>query len=92
MKSEQVAGFVSESMAGFSGIRILDDLVLLIHEILPIQIGNNTGKLIVSQSTYSYVNKQESNGTESGKIWSLLQAWSLCFPIATESWKTSRLN
>lgn len=24
MKSEQVAGFVSESMAGFSGIRILE--------------------------------------------------------------------
>jgi hypothetical protein len=33
----------------------------------PIQIGNNTGKFIASCNAYDFVQKEESDGIESGK-------------------------
>ena len=59
-----------------------DTLVLFTMKILHHPIGNNTGKLIVSDSTYDRVQKEESNGMESGKTCSLSRVWSDCFEHA----------
>ncbi|MDI7864694.1 hypothetical protein MRS76_22460 [Rhizobiaceae bacterium n13] len=42
--------------------------------------------------TYHYVQKEEFNGIEIGKVWSVWRAWSPFFPKEIGTWKIWRSN
>lgn len=63
---------------------------LLTQNLASTETGSKTGKTIVSYDNYHYVQKEEFNGIEIGKIWSVWRAWNPYFPKAIGTWKISR--